>query len=194
MGSGQESLLLQELEVPADGCRTHVEVLAQLGDTDRAVGSQTLEIVLNRSACRMPASIDCGTGRMSVLALSSPRMSETEHEIASQPECWREASSRVGAASLLLPQHGEHAAIVGCGTSWFIGQAYAALREAAGHGRTDAFAASETPPGRTYDRWIALSRSGTTTEVARLVQGLPPEAVSVAISAVPGTPIRTRRD
>ncbi|MEA2522380.1 MAG: hypothetical protein QOI81_2026 [Actinomycetota bacterium] len=116
-------------------------------------------------------------------------MSETEHEIASQPDCWREASSRVGAASVLLPQHGERVAVVGCGTSWFIGQAYAALRETAGHGRTDAFAASETPPGRTYDRWVALSRSGTTTEVARLVQGLPRDAVSVAICAVPGTPI-----
>ena len=116
-------------------------------------------------------------------------MSETAHEIASQPACWREASTRVAAAGVKLPQPGERVAIVGCGTSWFIGQAYAALREAAGHGPTDAFAASESPPGRTYDRWVALSRSGTTTEVARLLEALPPDAVSVAITAVPGTPI-----
>ncbi len=116
-------------------------------------------------------------------------MSETEHEIASQPACWRQAVVQATDASLALPQHGERVAIVGCGTSWFIGQAYAALREGAGHGVTDAFAASEYPKGRSYDRWVALSRSGTTTEVVRLLSVLPPEAASVAISAVRGTPI-----
>ena len=116
-------------------------------------------------------------------------MSETAHEIASQPACWREASTRVAAAGVMLPQPGERVAIVGCGTSWFIGQAYAALREASGHGPTDAFAASEAPTDRSYDRWVALSRSGTTTEVVRLLEALPRDAVSVAITAVPGTPI-----
>ena len=126
---------------------------------------------------------------MIVLALSCDRMSETAHEIASQPACWRQAVAEVAPASTALPKRGERVAIVGCGTSWFIAQAYAALREAAGHGLTDAFAASETPTGRTYDRWVALSRSGTTTEVARLMQELPADALSVAITAVPGTPI-----
>ena len=116
-------------------------------------------------------------------------MSETAHEIASQPSCWRQAVQQATAANPVLPQHGERVAIVGCGTSWFIGQAYAALREAAGHGVTDAFAASEYPSGRSYDRWVALSRSGTTTEVVRLLQGLPRQSVSVAISAVRGAPI-----
>ncbi|MEA2581486.1 MAG: hypothetical protein QOE83_2378 [Actinomycetota bacterium] len=116
-------------------------------------------------------------------------MSETAHEIASQPACWRRAVTLASTASASLPQRGERVAMVGCGTSWFIGQAYAALREAAGQGHTDAFAASEYPPNRTYDRVVALSRSGTTTEVERLLRGLPPEAVSIAITAVPGTPI-----
>ena len=38
--------------------------------------------------------------------------------------------------------------MIGCGTSWFMAAAYAALREAAGQGATDAFPASELPPGR----------------------------------------------
>ena len=38
--------------------------------------------------------------------------------------------------------------MIGCGTSWFMAQAYAALREGNGHGRTDAFAASEMPSRR----------------------------------------------
>ena len=39
------------------------------------------------------------------------------------------------------------------------------LREAAGLGETDAFPASEFPTGRAYDALLAVSRSGTTTEV-----------------------------
>ncbi|MFD0663900.1 hypothetical protein [Thermocatellispora tengchongensis] len=60
--------------------------------------------------------------------------------------------------------------MVGCGTSWFIAQAYAVLRERAGHGETDAFAASEAPVHRPYDRVLALTRSGTTTEVLDLLR------------------------
>ncbi len=66
----------------------------------------------------------------------------------------------------LLPQPGQSVAIIGCGTSWFMAQSYAALREGAGHGVTDAFAASESRVSdRDYDCVIALTRSGTTTEV-----------------------------
>src|SRR5690349_12985885 len=67
-----------------------------------------------------------------------------------------------------LPQPGERVAVVGCGTSWFMAMAYASLREAAGQGETDAFAASEFPRGRHYDRVVAITRSGTTTEVLDL--------------------------
>ncbi|HVN10967.1 MAG TPA: hypothetical protein VMT69_02655 [Kineosporiaceae bacterium] len=71
-------------------------------------------------------------------------MSATEREIATQPDCWRRAA-RLGVRSAVLPKHGEHVAVVGCGTSWFVGQACAALREQRGLGRTDAFAASLSP-------------------------------------------------
>ena len=85
-------------------------------------------------------------------------------ELADQPQSWRRA---IGLAASVpgLPQPGERVAVIGCGTSWFIAQAYAGLREAAGAGETDAFTASELPAGRRYDRVLALSRSGTTTEV-----------------------------
>ena len=70
----------------------------------------------------------------------------TEAEIASQPACWQRAAElAAGPAAALLPAAGERVAVVGCGTSWFIAQSYAAAREAAGHGETDAFAASEMP-------------------------------------------------
>ncbi|MEV0623223.1 sugar isomerase [Nonomuraea sp. NPDC050404] len=114
----------------------------------------------------------------------------TEAEIASQPDCWRRAVASVPADA--LPREGERVAVVGCGTSWFIAMAYAVLRERAGHGETDAFAASEFPAGRGYDRVLALSRSGTTTEVLDLLATT--TGRSTAITADPNTPIMTAAD
>ncbi|MFI8288067.1 SIS domain-containing protein [Streptomyces sp. ms191] len=91
-------------------------------------------------------------------------------EIASQPDCWRRAAEAAAGHAAVLPRRGERIAVVGCGTSYFIARAYAALRESLGEGETDAFPASdETPLGRGYDRIVALTRSGTTTEVASLL-------------------------
>jgi fructoselysine-6-P-deglycase FrlB-like protein len=78
--------------------------------------------------------------------------------------------------------------VVGCGTSWFMAEAYAVLREQAGHGETDAFAASLFPHGRGYDRLVAISRSGTTTEVIDLIErqrGRIPTTALVASAATP---------
>jgi fructoselysine-6-P-deglycase FrlB-like protein len=70
--------------------------------------------------------------------------------------------------------------------------AYAALREGSGAGETDAFAASEFPAGRTYDRVLAISRSGTTTEVIRAMQVT--SVPVVAITAVSGSPVTDLAD
>jgi CRISPR-associated protein Cas5a/b/c len=114
-------------------------------------------------------------------------MSITSDEIASQPALWREVAPLARSAEG-LPAAGESACLVGCGTSLFVAQAAASLREAAGLGVTDAFAASELPPGRRYDVLVAISRSGTTSEVVHaLGRGLAER--SVAITAVAGTPV-----
>ena len=93
-------------------------------------------------------------------------------EIGSQPDMWRRAKRLATTLRTELPEPGEHVAVVGCGTSWFMAQSYAALREARGLGVTDAFAASEMPRHRRYDRVLAITRSGTTTEVLRLLDAL----------------------
>ena len=118
----------------------------------------------------------------------------TETEIASQPECWRRAAALLPEVAGLLPAPGERVAVAGCGTSWFIAQSYAAAREAAGQGETDAFAASEMPAGRHYDRLIVLTRSGTTTEVLRLLDQIGDAQPTVAITADADTPIATAAD
>ncbi|MDR2253852.1 MAG: hypothetical protein LBD97_08370 [Bifidobacteriaceae bacterium] len=112
-----------------------------------------------------------------------------DSEIASQPECWeraRAAAARAGG----LPQPGERVAVIGCGTSWFMAMAYAARRERAGHGRTDAFTAAEFPAARTYDRVVAITRSGATTEVIRTLRSLAPGVPTVALTAQPTAPVK----
>ncbi|MEQ6897629.1 sugar isomerase [Microbacterium sp. KR10-403] len=90
-------------------------------------------------------------------------------ETASQPDAWRRAAALLPEVAALLPAVGARVAVVGCGTSWFMAQSYAVLREQAGQGETDAFAGSEFPAERSYDLVVAISRSGTTTEIIDLL-------------------------
>ncbi|MGW8377451.1 SIS domain-containing protein [Streptomyces sp. ODS28] len=111
-----------------------------------------------------------------------------EEELRSQPETWREAARLASAPG--LPERGARVAVVGCGTSWFMAQSYAALREAAGHGVTDPFAASEASLGaeRAYDAVVAITRSGTTTEVLRVLEQMKGRIPTVTLLGAPGTP------
>lgn len=101
-------------------------------------------------------------------------------ELNSQPQTWAKAAGMT-AEQALLPASGARIAVVGCGTSWFMAQSYAALREAAGQGETDAFTASEFPHGRSYDAIVALTRSGTTTEVLELTEQVKGKTPVVAV-------------
>ncbi len=114
-------------------------------------------------------------------------MSATVHELTSQPTLWRHASGLEPDPA--LPARGIRLAVVGCGTSLYIAQAYARSREDAGHGETDAFAASEVPASRPYDAVLALSRSGTTTEVLVALERLPAGLPTVALTAVADSPL-----
>jgi fructoselysine-6-P-deglycase FrlB-like protein len=96
-------------------------------------------------------------------------------ELSSQPQTWAQAIVQARSEDL-LPADGQRVAAVGCGTSWFMAQSYAAAREAAGKGITDAFAASEASVvldgGRNYDAIVAITRSGTTSEVLEILARL----------------------
>ncbi len=116
---------------------------------------------------------------------------DMEAELRSQPETWARAAD-LRAEQSLLPSTGQRIAVVGCGTSWFMAQSYAALRETAGLGVTDAFAASEAFVDREYDAVVALTRSGTTTEVLELLDQLRASgstARTVGVVGDPNTPL-----
>ena len=106
------------------------------------LGIFTLEVENCEDEGRPPAKGDPTSN--GVVNVTAPQTLATHMvaEIASQPETWaRAAELRDDQAR--LPESGARIAVVGCGTSWFIAQSYACLREAGGHGETDAFAASE---------------------------------------------------
>ncbi|MFU8854389.1 SIS domain-containing protein [Micromonospora sp. SL1-18] len=124
-------------------------------------------------------------------------MNVTGSEIHSQPAVWRRAlsdDSLIEAARDMLAAPGERVLAIGCGTSWFVAEAYAALREGAGFGETDAACASEVTGTRAYDRVVVFSRSGTTTEVLEALGKLPQSVRRTAVVAVAGTPVAQRSD
>ncbi len=113
-------------------------------------------------------------------------------ELRSQPRTWQQAITQAGRENL-APARGERVAVVGCGTSWFMAMAYAAAREAAGHGVTDAFAGSEALPleqgTRDYDRVVAITRSGTTTEIVDLLRSLDGRVPATVVLGAQNTPV-----
>jgi CRISPR-associated protein Cas5a/b/c len=116
-------------------------------------------------------------------------MSYLTDEIASQPECWAKAIELAGSTESALPRPGERVAAVGCGSSLNVARCYAALREAAGQGETDAFPASEVPGTRQYDRLLYISRTGTTTEVLDALRRASRYTPTTAVTADPDAPL-----
>lgn len=109
-------------------------------------------------------------------------------ELMSQPETWARAAA-MRDEQKVLPAAGKRVAIIGCGTSWFMGQSYAALRETAGQGETDAYAASEAFIDRDYDAIIALSRSGTTSEVLEVAERVKGKIPVIGVIGDPDSPL-----
>ena len=116
-------------------------------------------------------------------------MSATIAEIESQPDVWADVIARVPLVAGDLPATGDRLAILGCGTSFYVAQAIAGVRRGANAGPTDAWVASEFEPDRPYDMVLAISRSGTTTEVLRALEVVPGDVPTVSISAVEGSPV-----
>ncbi|MEO6413202.1 MAG: SIS domain-containing protein [Pedococcus sp.] len=127
--------------------------------------------------------------------MSTSTPSHLEIEVAGQADDWASVVARLPELVGLLPRSGDRVAVVGCGTSFYMAQAYAVLREAAGQGETDAFAASEARLDRSYDAVLAITRSGTTTEVVEVLRELADRPVtSIVIVATPGTPVTELAD
>jgi fructoselysine-6-P-deglycase FrlB-like protein len=119
-------------------------------------------------------------------------MPHVSSEIRRQPDSWTRAISIAPSLTAALPQPGERVAVIGCGTSWFMAEAYATLRESTGHGETDYFAAADLPLNRSYDRLVAITRSGTTTEVLLALTEV--SFPTTTITADPSSPVVATAD
>ncbi|MDO4665935.1 MAG: SIS domain-containing protein [Actinomycetaceae bacterium] len=112
-------------------------------------------------------------------------MSQTLTEINSQPELWESVPE------IALVKTGK-IAVVGCGTSWFMAQAYCSWRTQKTGEISHAYTATEFPLSEPYDHVILLSRSGTTTEIIDLAKKLQdlgtPTTLITAVSPGPATP------
>ena len=118
-----------------------------------------------------------------------PGRSWTSREIASQAITWNRALDLVDETRELIAAPGERVLAIGCGTSAFVAQVYAELRESAGLGETDWAFAGDPLRRRHYDRVVAITRSGTTTEVLKTVVSLPASSRVVGVAGVLGGPI-----
>ena len=122
----------------------------------------------------------------------------TRTEIASQPDLWTVALERAATGVPGLPVPGESVLVLGCGTSFYVGTAYARIREDAAHGTTDALIASELPRLlRPYDRVVAISRSGTSSELLDAVRAARRQQPGIRVTALlgeQGTPLADLAD
>ncbi|QKJ18265.1 SIS domain-containing protein [Microbacterium hominis] len=94
----------------------------------------------------------------------------TERELTSQPDIWAQAISLPAEEIGLLPRAGEKVILIGCGTSYYIGDSYAYLRNDAGIGRTRAAIPTELTWIDDDEHIVVISRSGTTADVIDLVE------------------------
>jgi fructoselysine-6-P-deglycase FrlB-like protein len=117
-----------------------------------------------------------------------------EKEIFSQPEIWQQIVDFYPSAASSMPKKGERVAFVGCGTSWFMSMSAAQLWESHGFGEADAYTASEFIYSRKYDRIVAITRSGTTTETVDLLKKAKGSAKTVVITAVADSPVTKHAD
>jgi fructoselysine-6-P-deglycase FrlB-like protein len=113
-----------------------------------------------------------------------------DREIASQPQIWRQVADFASSVGEMMPMKGERVAFVGCGSSWFMSQAIAGLWEAAGMGEADFYTPSEFLYQRKYERVVAISRSGTTSETIDFLAQV--KIPSVVLTAVHGSPVTAK--
>lgn len=118
-------------------------------------------------------------------------MSHVWEEILGQRVAWQTAARLASTQEVVaaLPRRGERVAVVGCGSSYNVACCYASQRESSGEGVTDAFPASEVSPYRSYDRFVFISRTGTTTEVLEAHAAVPHGVATTAITANGSTPL-----
>ncbi len=103
--------------------------------------------------------------------------------LSSQPPSWQAAATLASDVdtSLVLPLYGERAAVLGVSWAGCAGAAYAARRESAEAGETDAFSPSSLPRRRMYDRVVVLTRGGADAATLGAIEHLRDHAILTTV-------------
>ncbi|MFN8193745.1 MAG: sugar isomerase [Nocardioidaceae bacterium] len=113
----------------------------------------------------------------------------TSSELSTQPAMWTRATDLGDEVLARLPQAGESVLVLGCGTSYYVGEAYARRRRAAGLGPTRAEIPSQLDVVGPDDVVLLLSRSGTTGDLILAAEQLGGDHRVLAVIGEPGTPL-----
>ena len=113
----------------------------------------------------------------------------TAREVASQPEVWKQALALPDEELAVLPRASESVLALGAGTSYYILDAYARRRQELLGVVTRAAIASELDELERFDRVLMLSRSGTTSDLVRLLGRFSGVVPTVCISGTPASPV-----
>lgn len=113
----------------------------------------------------------------------------TSAELATQPQMWAQAIDLPAETMALLPQAGEKVLVIGCGTSYYIGDSYAYLRNDANIGRTRAAIPTELNWVDDDEHIVVISRSGTTSDVIEIVEQYKDTHTITAILGDVATPL-----
>jgi fructoselysine-6-P-deglycase FrlB-like protein len=113
----------------------------------------------------------------------------TALEVGSQPDVWRQALALPEDEVGVLPHAGERVLALGCGTSYYILDAYAHRRQELQGSVTRAAIASEYDELEDYDRILFLSRSGTTGELMTLLNRFGTRAPTVSLCGTARSPV-----
>jgi fructoselysine-6-P-deglycase FrlB-like protein len=113
----------------------------------------------------------------------------TAREVRSQPEVFARVIAEAPTTTGVLPQPGEKVLVVGCGTSYYVGDSYAKRRNAAGLGRTRAAIPAELEWVDDDEVVVVLSRSGTTADVLAVAEKVRGSHRVVGVIGAPGTPL-----
>lgn len=127
-------------------------------------------------------------------AAGDPPGHHTSVELHSQPAMWRRTAATPRAVLDRLPADGVPVLVLGCGTSYYIGESYARRRVAAGLGPTRAEIPSELNRLEPGESVMLLSRSGTTGDLVTLGAELRKTHPVVTITGAPATPIADLED
>lgn len=123
-----------------------------------------------------------------------PPTVHTVQELASQPAMWERVGALAPGELARLPRPGAKVLALGAGTSFYILDSWARRRQELEGSVTRAYVASEVAELEAVDAVVVLSRSGTSSDTLRALEGVPAGVPRIGVVGVLDSPIAAACD